>query len=467
MASLKDLFKLIENEGIEFVGFRFTDFDGQTHQITIPARDLTEEVFTKGTNFDGSSIAGWRPINNSDMMFRADASSHFIDPFTAHPTLIIFCDIVEPDTGKPYNKDPRGIAARAEAYLRKSGIGDQAFFGPELEFFIFDNVRYKSTHHESMYHIDASNGAWNTGKKLEEGNTGHVPSIKGAYFATAPLDRLHDIRSEICKVLDRCGVESQLHHAEVATAGQCEVGAKFNTAKAKGDEVQIFKYVVHNVSDMYGKTATFMPKPIAGDNGSGMHVHQSIWKKNKNIFAGNAYDGLSEEALYYIGGIIKHAKALNAFTNPSTNSYKRLVPGFEAPVILAYGRHNRSAAIRLPAVNSSAAKRIETRFPDCMANPYMAFAAMLMAGLDGIENKIHPGDPQITDLYEEHNHGLPEVCGSLEEALKALDNDREFLKKGGVFDDETIDSYIAVKRHDVVRLNHTPHPVEFEMYYSR
>ncbi|MBA43811.1 MAG: type I glutamate--ammonia ligase [Magnetococcales bacterium] len=467
MTSPKEVFKLIENEGIEFVGFRFTDFDGQTHQLTIPARDLSEEAFTKGTNFDGSSIPGWRPINRSDMMFRADASSYFIDPFTAHSTVVIFCDIVDPDSGEPYNKDPRSIAMRAEQYLTDSGIGDTAYFGPELEFFIFDNVLYKNNHHESMYHIDASNGTWNTGNKLEEGNTGHVPGIKGSYFATAPLDRLHDVRSEICKVLDRCGIESQLHHAEVATGGQCEVGAKFNTAKVKADEVQMFKYIVHNVCDMYGKTATFMPKPIAGDNGSGMHVHQSIWKKKTNVFAGDAYDGLSEDALYYIGGIIKHAKALNAFTNPSTNSYKRLIPGFEAPVILAYGRHNRSASIRIPAVNSSAAKRIETRFPDCMANPYLAFSAMLMAGLDGIKNKIHPGDAQVEDLYEESDHGLPEVCGTLEEALNALDNDRDFLKEGGVFDDKTIDSYIELKRQEVMRLNHAPHPVEFEMYYGR
>ncbi len=467
MTALKDIFNLIETDAIEFVGFRFSDFNGVSHQITIPARDLSTEIFEKGSNFDGSSIAGWRHINKSDMFFRPDPSAYFIDPFTSHSTMVFFCDILDPTTNQIYNKDPRGIAARAEAYLKEIGVGDQAFFGPELEFFIFDNILYKNTAHESMHSIDACNGAWNTGNKLEEGNNGHVPGIKGGYFATAPVDKMHDIRSEICKVLDRVGIESQLHHHEVGTAGQCEVGAKFNTAQAKADEVLMFKYIVHNVCELYGRTATFMPKPIFGDNGSGMHVHHSIWKKKKNVFSGDMYDGLSEEALFYIGGIIKHAKALNAFTNPSTNSYKRLIPGFEAPVILAYGSHNRSAAIRIPAVTSSSAKRVETRFPDCMANPYLAFSAMLMAGLDGINNRIHPGEPQTEDLYEATSNDLPEVCSSLEEALSALNEDREFLKQGGVFDDDMIDSYIAIKQQDVMRLNHTPQPVEFEMYYSR
>ena len=401
------------------------------------------------------------------MFFRPDPATAFLDPFATHPTLALICDIIDPITGKPYNRDPRGVATRAEAYLAKSGIGDTAFFGPEPEFFVFDNVRFGNEAKGAFYDIDATNSAWASSPVLEEGNTGHIPALKGGYFAMPPVDRLQDLRSEIGNVLEQVGIEFQLHHHEVATAGQCEVGAKFNTAKAKADEVQMFKYIVHNVCDLYGKTATFMPKPLAGDNGSGMHVHQSIWKGNKNTFAGDAYDGLSETALYYIGGIIKHARALNAITNPSTNSYKRLIPGFEAPVMLAYASRNRSASIRIPAVTSAPAKRIETRFPDPTANAYLAFAAMLLAGLDGIANKIHPGEPRTDNLYDVKDGSVPQVCGSLREALTALDQDRAFLTAGGVFDDDLIDAYIALKMEEVERVEHAPHPAEFELYYSR
>lgn len=464
--AIKTLLKSLDDQQIEFVTFRVSNLCGGFHQITLPRHQVSEDIFNEGSNFDGSSVPGWRDINNSDVYFLPDPEACYIDPFAAHPTLIVFCQVKDPVSGEVYNRDPRHVATKAEAFLAETKLGDQAFFGPELEFFVFDNVLYENTHHKSGYEIDAANAPWSTGRPLDEGNTGHVPGLKGGYFAAAPRDRLHDIRSEICQTLDKIGIESQLHHHEVGTAGQCEVGCTFNTATRKADEVQMTKYVVHNACDMYGKTATFMPKPIHGDNGSGMHVHQSIWHKGKNTFAGNGFEGLSDEALYYIGGIIKHAHALNAFTNASTNSYKRLIPGFEAPVILAYGAANRSASIRIPATGSAKAKRVEVRFPDATANPYLAFAAMLMAGLDGIRNKIHPGDAQTADLYEMEDHGLKEVSRTLEQSLNALDADRDFLKEGGVFDDDIIDAYIDLKRQEVARVNQTPHPVEFEMYYS-
>jgi glutamine synthetase len=470
MDAIKNVFKLIEDNDIEFVDFRFCDFNGKWRHITFSVTELNEKVFQQGLAFDGSSIEGWCPINKSDMFYVPDAASAFIDPFMAHPTLVLLCDVTDPTNGKTYNRDPRGVAKRAEQFAKQSGFADQAFFGPELEFFLFDDVIYSATPNESFYKIDASTGAWNRGKKLEEGSHGHIAGMKGNYFSLAPVDRNHDVRSEMCSVLRKIGIDMHLHHGEVATAGQSELGMRFNTLTRKADEVLMYKYVVHNVADQYGKTATFMPKPLAGDNGSGMHVHQSLWKGGKNLFAGNRYDGLSDTALHYIGGIIKHAKAINAFTNPTTNSYKRLIPGYEAPVILAYAARNRSASIRIPASGTTAAaKRIEVRFPDPTANPYLGMAAMLMAGLDGVKNKIDPGEALEDNLYArvgDDLNSLPQVCGSLDEALRALDADRAFLTEGGVFDDDMIDAYIELKSEDVVRLNHTPAPVEFEMYFS-
>lgn len=464
----KNVFKLIEEHELRFVDFRFCDLKGQSHHITMPIRHLEEDTFTEGFNFDGSSVEGWCEIHNSDMTYRPDPATAHVDPFMAHPTLVLTCDVVDPTNNQPYNRDPRTIAKRAEEYLKETGIADTAFFGPELEFFVFDNVLYGSEINESFYHVDASSGSWNSGRELEEGNTGHLATTKGGYFKMPPVDRLHDMRSEMLEVMEQMGYGTRLHHAEVGTASQCEVGTDADTLVKKGDESQSVKHVVRSIAEIYGKTATFMPKPLAGDNGSGMHVHQSLWKDGKNIFAGDVYAGLSQEALYYIGGIIKHAKALNAFTNPLTNSYKRLVPGYEAPVILTYANRNRSAAIRIPSASSDKARRIETRFPDAGANPYLAFSALMLAGLDGIKNKIDPGKAREENLYTlpAGQNDLPEVCGSLEEALQALDADRAFLTAGGVFDDDMIDGYIALKHEDVIRLNHTPHPVEFGMYYS-
>jgi len=467
--NVKDIFALIKSEHIKFVDFRFTDLKGQWHHITITTAMLEENTFKEGLNFDGSSIEGWCPIHRSDMFYLPDPTTAFIDPFTSHATLVILCDIIDAATNAIYNRCPRGVATRAEAYLKASGIADKAMVGPELEFFIFDNVAFSSTMNESFYHIDAAHGAWNTGSMLESGSTGHLAGQKGGYFKVSPIDRFQDMRSEMLETFDKLGMEPRLHHPEVGTAGQSELGIDADTPKRMADKMQMYKYVVKNVADLYGKTATFMPKPLAGDNGSGMHVHQSLWKKNKPLFAGTEYNGLSQEALYYIGGIIKHAKALNAFTNPSTNSYKRLVPGYEAPVILTYAGRNRSAAIRIPASNGANSKRIETRFPDPTANGYLALSALIMAGLDGIKNKIDPGAAMEENLYElspEEEAQIPQVCGSLNEALVALDADRAFLTEGGVFDDDMIDSYIDLKIADIERLEQTPSPVEFEMYYS-
>lgn len=465
---ISNLFKLIKEHNIQFVDFRFTDPRGKWQHTAYSAKKIDKGTFEDGIMFDGSSIAGWKSINESDMILMPDASTAFVDPFTAQPTLIVFCDVIEPSTGQNYARDPRSTARRAEKHLAFTGIGDTAYFGPELEFFVFDDVRYKVGMNEGFYFLDSEESPMNTSKVYETGNTGHRPGVKGGYFPVQPVDSLSDMRAEMITTLDSVGISGVLHHHEVAPA-QCELGFDFSTLTATADNVQKYKYVVHNVAHSYGKTVTFMPKPISGDNGSGMHTHQSLWKGGKPLFAGNGYADLSETCLYYIGGIIKHAKALNAFTNPSTNSYKRLIPGFEAPVLLAYSSRNRSASIRIPYVASPKAKRIEVRFPDPTANPYYAFAAMMMAGLDGIENKIHPGDAMDKNLYDlppEELKNVPTVSGSLRDSLAALSADRAFLKKGDVFTDDQIDAYIELKMEEVYKWEHTPSPVEFQMYYS-
>ena len=465
----EDVLQLIKDQEVKYVDFRFTDSRGKQQHVTVPAKTVDADLFESGKMFDGSSIAGWRGINESDMILMPDPSTAVLDPFFDERTLILVCDIIEPGTMQGYGRDPRSIAKRAEAYLQSTGIADTAFFGPENEFFIFDDVRWGADMSGCFYKIDSEEASWNTERVYPDGNMGHRPGIKGGYFPVPPVDALHDVRAAMCEALEEMGLEVEVHHHEVVTAGQCEIGVRFGTMVRKADQVQTLKYVIHNVAHAYGKTATFMPKPLVGDNGSGMHVHQSLAKAGKNLFTGDQYGGLSELALYYIGGIIKHAHALNAFTNPSTNSYKRLVPHFEAPVLLAYSAQNRSASIRIPYVSDPRARRIEVRFPDSTANPYRAFAAMMMAGLDGIQNKIHPGDAADKDLYDlppEEEKDIPKVVFSLEEALNALDRDREFLKRGGVFSDDFIDSYIRLKMQDVQRLRMTTHPVEFDLYYS-
>lgn len=460
---------MVEEHNIEFVDLRFTDTKGKEQHVTLPVKAVDEAFFSEGKMFDGSSIEGWKSINESDMVLMPDPSTFLLDPFFEAPTLIIRCDILEPATMQAYDRDPRSIAKRGESYLKSTGIADKVFMGPEPEFFVFDDVTYKNDMQGAEYKIFSDEAAWSSNQMRGGQNKGHRPQVKGGYFPVPPVDSLQDMRSEICTILSTIGQEVEVHHHEVATAGQCEIGTKFATLTDKADQLQAFKYVVHNVADSYNKTATFMPKPIPGDNGSGMHVHQSLSKNGVNIFTGSGYAGLSDIALYYIGGIIKHAKALNAFCNPSTNSYKRLVPGFEAPVLLAYSSRNRSASIRIPFVTNEKARRIELRFGDPMANPYLAFTAMLMAGIDGIKNKIHPGsamDKNLYDLPPEELVDVPTVAASLEEALKALDHDRDFLTMGGVFSNDTIDAYIALKRTEVEKLNMTTHPVEFEMYYS-
>ncbi|WP_020649984.1 glutamate--ammonia ligase [Solimonas variicoloris] len=464
-----DVLKTIKEKEIKFVDFRFCDTRGKEQHVTVPSHTIEEELFTDGKMFDGSSIAGWKGINESDMILMPDADSAFIDPFFEDSTLVLSCDIIEPATGQGYARDPRSLAKRAEAYLKSTGIADTAFFGPENEFFIFDSVRYGSDMSGCFVNIDSSEAAWNSGRDYPEGNMGHRPGVKGGYFPVPPVDALQDIRSAMCSTLEAVGMPTEVHHHEVATAGQCEIGVKFGTLVKKADDVLKLKYVVQNVAHQFGKTATFMPKPIVGDNGSGMHVHQSLAKDGKNLFSGDKYGGLSELALYYIGGILKHAKTINAFTNPGTNSYKRLVPGFEAPVMLAYSARNRSASIRIPYVSNPKGRRIEVRFPDSTANPYLAFAAMMMAGLDGIQNKIHPGEASDKDLYHlppEEDKKIPRVCHSLDMALEHLDKNREFLTRGGVFTDDLIDAYIELKMQEVTRFRMTTHPIEFEMYYS-
>ncbi|GAB2188450.1 glutamate--ammonia ligase [Sessilibacter sp. MAH2] len=460
---------LIKDNEVKWVDLRFTDTKGKEQHVTIPSFEVKDDFFTEGKMFDGSSIAGWKGINESDMILMPDDSTSFLDPFTDEATVVIRCNIVEPSTGEGYNRDPRSIAMRAEEYLKSTGLGDTAFFGPEPEFFIFDDIKWGADMSGAFYKISSEEAAWESGREMIDGNMGHRPGVKGGYFPVPPVDSLHDIRGAMCNAAEAMGLVIEVHHHEVGTAGQCEIGVGANTLTKKADEVQILKYAVHNVAAAYGKTATFMPKPLVGDNGSGMHVHQSFVKDGVNQFAGDTYAGLSETALFYIGGIIKHAKALNAFCNASTNSYKRLVPGYEAPVILAYSARNRSASIRIPYVASTKGRRIETRFPDSTANPYLAFAALLMAGLDGVINKIHPGDSADKDLYDlppEELAEYPTVCSSLEEALSNLDADREFLKAGGVFDDDMIDAYISLKKEEVEMLNMTTHPIEFSMYYS-
>jgi glutamine synthetase len=467
--SVENVLSLIQENEVKFVDLRFTDTKGKEQHISIPAHQIDADFFEEGKMFDGSSVAGWKGINESDMVMMPDASSAVLDPFTEDATLNIRCDILEPATMQGYDRDPRSIAKRAEDFMRSTGVADTVLIGPEPEFFLFDDVKFSTDMSGSFFKIDDVEAAWNTGSDYEEGNKGHRPGVKGGYFPVAPVDSSQDIRSAMCLVMEEMGLVVEAHHHEVATAGQNEIATRFNTLTTKADEIQIYKYVVHNVAHAFGKTATFMPKPLVGDNGSGMHVHQSLAKDGVNLFAGDKYGGLSEMALYYIGGIIKHARAINAFANPSTNSYKRLVPGFEAPVMLAYSARNRSASIRIPVVPSPKARRIEVRFGDPAANPYLCFAAMLMAGLDGIKNKIHPGEAMDKDLYDlpaEEAAEIPTVAYSLKDALEELDADREFLTAGGVFSDDFIDSYIDLKAQDVERVNMTTHPLEFELYYS-
>ena len=469
MSSAGDALNAIKESKAKFVDFRFTDTHGKEHHVSVPASTVDEDTFEEGKMFDGSSIAGWKGINESDMILMPDPASLVIDPFMQDTTINLRCDIIEPATMQGYDLDPRSIATRAEAYLKSTGVGDTAFFGPEPEFFVFDSVRWNNEMGDVSYHIDSVEAAWSSGNDYEEGNTGHRPSVKGGYFPVPPVDSLHDVRSSMCLAMEDMGLGVEVHHHEVGTAGQGEIGVKFDTLVAKADQTQIYKYCIHNVAHAHGMTATFMPKPLVGDNGSGMHVHQSIFKDGNNTFAGDEYGGLSETALFYIGGIFKHARALNAFTNASTNSYKRLVPGFEAPVMLAYSARNRSASCRIPYVGNPKARRVEVRFPDPTANPYLAFTALLLAGLDGIQNRIHPGGPMDKDLYDlppEEEREIPTVAHSLDQALDALDADREFLKVGGVMSDEMIDAYIALKMEHVQRLRMSTHPAEFDLYYS-
>jgi glutamine synthetase len=468
MSDAKALLERLQEQDIKFVDLRFTDPRGKWQHLAMDSKILDEDSFTDGIMFDGSSIAGWKAINESDMTLMPEISTAIMDPFAAQSSLIIFCDVLEPTTHEPYGRCPRSVAKQAEAFLTSTGIGDTAYFGPEAEFFVFDDVRYKVSQHEVFYRIDDIEGPYNTGTQFEAGNTGHRPPAKGGYFPVPPVDSSSDLRAEMLSVIREMGVETEKHHHEVAPS-QSELGIKFDTLVKCGDNMQIYKYVVHNVAHSYGKTATFMPKPVAGDNGSGMHTHQSIWKDGKPTFAGSGYADLSDTALYYIGGIIKHARAINAFSNPLTNSYKRLIPGFEAPVLLAYSARNRSASCRIPIAPGPKGKRVEVRFPDPGANPYLTYAAMLMAGIDGIENRIHPGDPMDKNLYDlppEELKDVPTVCGSLREALETLDAGRDFLKKGGVFSDDLIDSYLELKWEEVYAFEHSPHPIEFQMYYS-
>ncbi|MEA1052578.1 glutamate--ammonia ligase [Lamprobacter modestohalophilus] len=467
--SATDVLKTIKDEDVKFVDLRFTDTRGKEQHVSLPAGVIDEGLFQDGKMFDGSSIAGWKGIEASDMVLMPEAETAVMDPFTDEKTMNIRCDILEPATMQGYERDPRSVAKRAEAYLASTGIADTAFFGPEPEFFVFDDVRWGVTMAGSFYKVDSEEAEWNSERVFEDGNMGHRPSVKGGYFPVPPVDSLNDLRAAMCLALEEMGVPVEVHHHEVATAGQCEIGTRFGPLVRRADMNQITKYVIQNVAHAYGKTATFMPKPLVGDNGTGMHVHQSLAKDGVNIFAGDKYAGLSDNALYYIGGIIKHARALNALTNASTNSYKRLVPGFEAPVMLAYSSKNRSASIRIPHDANPKGRRIEVRFPDSTGNPYLSFAAMMMAGLDGIQNKIHPGDPMDKDLYDlppEEEKSIPQVCFALDQALDALDKDREFLTAGGVFTDDVIDGYIKLKMGEVTQLRMSTHPVEFDMYYS-
>ena len=468
MTTAKEVLKQIKDNDVKYVDLRFTDPRGKWQHVTFDVGMIEEETFAEGVMFDGSSIAGWKAIHESDMNLMPDPTTACIDPFFAETTLSVVCDVLEPTTGEPYTRDPRGISKKAVAYMKSTGVGDMAYFGPEAEFFIFDDVRFSSDPYNTGFRIDSIELPTNMATEYEGGNLGHRMRTKGGYFPVPPQDSAQDMRSEMLGAMAKMGVAVEKHHHEVGAA-QHELGMKFGPLVKMADQMQIYKYCIHQVANIYGKTATFMPKPIYGDNGSGMHCHQSIWKGSTPTFAGNKYADLSDSCLSYIAGIIKHARALNAFTNPTTNSYKRLVPGFEAPVLLAYSVRNRSASCRIPLASSPKGKRVEVRFPDPLCNPYLGFAAMLMAGLDGVMNKLDPGEAVDKDLYDlppRELKKIPTVCGSLREALTNLDKDREFLKKGGVFDDDFIDSYIALKMTEIIRFEHTPHPVEFDMYYS-
>jgi len=467
--SAEDVLKTITDEGVKFVDLRFTDTRGKEQHLTLPAHVVDDAFFEDGKMFDGSSIAGWKGIQESDMVLMPDPGSAVMDPFFEEPTINLRCDVLEPTTGQGYDRCPRSLARRAEAYLASTGIADTAYFGPEPEFFVFDGVRWGADMQGCFYEIDSNEADWSSERVYEDGNIGHRPGVKGGYFPVPPVDSLQDLRSAMVLMMERMGLACEVHHHEVATAGQCEIGTVFDTLTRRADTLQVLKYCVHNVAHSYGKTATFMPKPLVGDNGNGMHVHQSLAKGGQNLFSGDGYGGLSQAAFWYIGGILKHARALNAFTNATTNSYKRLVPGFEAPTLLAYSARNRSASIRVPWVSSPKARRIEIRFPDSSGNPYLTFAAMLMAGLDGIQNKIDPGPPMDKDLYDlppEEEKTIPTVCHALDMALEALDADRAFLTAGGVFSDDMIDAYIKLKMDEVTRIRMTTHPVEFDMYFS-
>ena len=463
-----DVLKTIADEDVAFVDIRFTDPRGQLQHVTVMADHVDEEFIDEGFMFDGSSIAGWKSIDQSDMKLLPDAASAYLDPFYAEKTLCLHCTVVEPDTGESYERDPRGTAEKAEAYLKSTGIGDVSYFGPEAEFFLFDDVRFSNTINKVSYEVDAIDASWNSDTEYEMGNTGHRPGVKGGYFPVNPIDDGQDIRSEMLSTMKQMGMNVDKHHHEVGSC-QHELGLIFGSLTTQADELQKYKYVVHNVAQAYGKTATFMPKPIAGDNGTGMHVNISVWKDGKPIFAGDKYADLSQEALLFIGGLLKHAKALNAFTNPATNSYKRLIPGFEAPVLRAYSARNRSGCVRIPWAESPKAKRVEARFPDPAANPYLCFAALLMAGLDGIKSKIDPGPSSDKDLYDlppEELAGIPTVCASLREALDALEADQDFLLAGDVFTRDQIAGYVELKWEEVYAYEHTPHPIEYQMYYS-
>ena len=460
--------ELMREHSVEYVDLRFTDPRGKWQHTAQHVSTIDEDAFRDGIMFDGSSIAGWKAINESDMILMLDPETAVMDPFSAKPQMIIFCDIVEPSTGQFYARDPRATSKLAEAYVKASGVGDTVICGAEAEFFVFDSVRFGTGRNYSMFQLDSIEGPDASMKDFPEGNMGHRPGIKGGYFPVPPVDSEVDLRAEMLSTMGEMGLVIEKHHHEVAQS-QHELGTRFTTLTKMADQMQIYKYCVHNVAHSYGKTATFMPKPIYGDNGTGMHTHLSIWNQGKPLFAGNAYADLSELALYFIGGIIKHAKACNAFTNPSTNSYKRLIPGFEAPVLLAYSARNRSASCRIPYTTNPKGKRVEVRFPDPSANPYLAFSALVMAGMDGIRNKIHPGDAMDKDLYDlppEELHGIPTVCGSLREALGALKEDHQFLLEGDVFSTDQIESYIDLKWQEVYKFEHNPHPVEFEMYFS-
>ena len=468
MATPQDILDQIKEKEVKYVDVRFTDIRGKMQHVTFDIDLVDDDFLSDGTMFDGSSISGWKAINESDMKLRPDLDTAYIDPFYQQTTLCLFCDVLNPDTNEPYNRDPRSIAKKALLHTQSLGIGDTVYFGPEAEFFIFDDVQWSTSPHDTRYSYDSIELPVNTGKAYDEGNMGHRPGPKGGYFPVNPVDSAQDLRGEMLSVMGELGMMPEKHHHEVAPA-QHELGLKFSGLITMADRLQLYKYVVQNVAAAYGKTATFMAKPMFGDNGSGMHVHQSIWNKGQPLFAGDLYAGLSQTCLYYIGGVIRHAKAINAFTNSTTNSYKRLVPGYEAPVKLAYSARNRSASIRIPHVDSPKGKRIEVRFPDPMGNPYLGFTALLMAGLDGIENKIDPGAPADKNLYDlppREQKKVPEVCGSLKEALDNLDRDRAFLKKGGVMDDDFIDGYIELKMEEVMRLQLHPHPVEFDMYFK-